>query len=359
MAREKIDGLRRLLSGALPFPDKGRVFLVDTGLEFLAVEASAAVGPDRIVFVERHLGHATGVFPQPALHAARAEPEAGDMVILAAGRNRQRLFQDLEYYAKAVGPSGMIALFGTRKEGMHPAEDLLQRHGRDIKTTQKGGARLKVVQPREDEVDWQLEEHLQSFVIEARQQRVQVSAVPGVFSWDRLDGGSALLLESVRTREGDRLLDLACGNGVLTAVLLAEGVISEATLTDADALALSAARETLTLNGQQGEIIASDAGDGLPPKAYDLILCNPPYHSGSMQERGTGQRMIEQCARLLATRGRVLLVAPVFHDHGPELERLFRSHGVALETPSFRVWRAARPRRQARRTVPTKKGLAP
>ncbi len=359
MPRNKLDGFRRLLSSALPFPDKGRVFLVDTALEFLALEANAAVGSDRLVIVERHLGLATSVFSQPVLHAARAMPEAGDMVILAAGRNRQRLFQDLEHYANRVGASGRLALFGTRKEGMLPAEELLHLHGREVKTLQRGGARLIVVQPHENEGDWQLEEHPRSFRVEARERHVKVSAMPGVFSWDRLDGGSELLLESVRTREGDHLLDLACGNGVLAAVLLDEGVISEATLTDADALALEAARETLELNGQCGEIIASDAGEELPAKTYDLILCNPPFHSGSMQERGTGQRMIEQCARLLATRGRVLLVAPVFHDHGPELERRFRSHGVAMETPSFRVWRAARPRRQIRAMDPAKKGLAP
>ncbi len=346
MPKGREDGLRRLLAGALPFPDAGRVFLVDVDLPFLEEEIAAALGHDHLVIVDRRLGHARPRPPFQVQHDFRADADTGDMVVMPAGRDRLKLFHDLQHYAEGVGPAGMIALFGTRKEGMLPAEALLRDHCREIEARQRGGARLLVVSPDEGGAAWKLSSPPDSYVAEARGQRVEVCARPGLFSWDSLDEASALMLKSAKPREGDRLLDLGCGSGVVAAILLREGLVDSATLTDEDALALEASRRTLELGGFDAEVVASDAGDVLEAKSFDLVLCNPPYHSGSMQVRGPGRRMIEQAARVLASKGRLYLVAPVFHDHAPELERLFRSHDVVAETPSFRIWRATRPRRQ-------------
>ncbi len=345
MARDREDSLQRLLSGALPFPQQGRVFLVDTASDFLAAEAAEAVGDANLVVVERRLER-HGLLPgHSVIHAHRAEPQAGDMLVLAAGRERLRLFLDLEHYAKRVGPRGRIAIYGTKKEGVQPAEALLREHCIEQVARQKAGARLLVAKPREGEENWKLETPPDTFSAEARGQSVTACALPGVFSWDRLDEASQLMLDACKPREGDHLLDMGCGCGVVSCVLLAEGLVTSATLVDSDALAIQASRRSLELGGFQGEVLASDAGEGLAAKAFDMALCNPPYHSGSMQERGTGRRMIDNISRALTTKGRLYLVGPVFHDHSPELERLFRFHEVVVETPSFKVWRASRPKR--------------
>jgi len=346
MSPRRDDGLRRLLSGALPFPETGGVFLMDTGLAFLAKEAEAAVGSDRLVLTERYLDRIALFGERHVLHRARPEPESGDMVILAAGRERLRLFRDLQDLAARVGENGRVALFGTKRDGMIPAEALLREHGRVTLSLQRGGARLLIVAPLAGEPDWNLETPPDHFNVEARAVRLRVRALPGVFSWNRLDEGSAFLLDSLKVREGDRLLDLGCGNGVVAAALLTEGVVSSATLCDSDALAVEAAEDTLALNGHEAEVLADDAGTGLPRKSFDLVACNPPYHQGGSQERGTGQRMIAESARVLDARGRLVLVAPRFHDHGPELVRHFRSSGILRENSSYRIWQGARPRRR-------------
>jgi 16S rRNA G1207 methylase RsmC len=349
MARDREDSIRRLLSGALPFPEQGRVFLVETSSDFLARAAAEAVGDERLVIVERRLERHALLSDFKVIHSERAEPEIGDMVIIAAGRERLRLFIDLEHYAGCVGPQGQIAVFGTRKEGVQPAEALLRDHCIEQSARQKAGARLLVVKPREGEDDWNLETPADTFSAEARGQSVTACALPGVFSWDRLDDASTLMLSACKPREGDHLLDMGCGSGVISCILLNEGLVTSATLADSDALALKASRRSLELCGFQGEVLASDAGEGLPAKSFDMALCNPPYHSGSMQERGTGRRMIDNISRALTTKGRLYLVGPVFHDHSPELERLFRYYEIATETPSFRVWHASRPRRNPRK----------
>jgi len=229
----------------------------------------------------------------------------------------------------------------------HPhAEALLREHGTEIDSRQRAGLRMLAVHPLGAGDSWELEDLPATYLAEARGLAVPVSARPGLFSWHHLDEATTLMLETARTHEGDRLLDLGCGNGVVGTLLLAEGAVASATFCDHDALALEAAAETLSLNGLEGSLLADDAGESLPAKAFDLVLCNPPYHHGTTQERGTGRRMIEQSARALDAKGRLYLVAPVFHNHAGDLERLFRLVDLAAETPSFRVWHAARPRRR-------------
>ena len=78
-------------------------------------------------------------------------------------------------------------------------------------------------------------------------------------------------------------LDLCTGSGCL-AVLLAHGYPNA----DIDAVdispdALAVAQHNVAEYGLEGRInlIASNLFDNVPPKAYDLIVCNPPYVSAS------------------------------------------------------------------------------
>jgi 16S rRNA (guanine1207-N2)-methyltransferase len=184
------------------------------------------------------------------------------------------------------------------------------------------------------------------YLAEARGRSVKVARRPGVFSWEALDSATTLLLEGCLPRDGDHLLDLGCGAGVVAAIMLDEGKVATATLSDSDALALDASRETLALNGLRGELLASDAGDSLPEKSYDLILCNPPFHRGFRSERGALERMIARAARLLAPRGRLYIVGPHTLGLGGRLEAQFRRVDGLPATPSVELWRAGRPRRQ-------------
>ncbi len=125
MATDPQEKLRRLLAGSIPFPAQGRVWLVDTGLEFLAREALDALGSERVSVVERDLVTARRLAAAlPALsvaHAPRALPDAGDLVVLPLDKDRRALFGALAALATRVGPAGCLALYGARREGIEPA----------------------------------------------------------------------------------------------------------------------------------------------------------------------------------------------------------------------------------------------
>ncbi len=347
MAADRLEKLRRLLSGNIPFPETGRGFLVNTGLGFLVGDGLSALGADRLRVAERDLISARGLTASyPGLkveHAAFAKPEAGDLVVLPVDKNRQRIHEDLLRLAAAVGNEGRLALYGGKKEGITPALKLLDSFCELSPPVTRGGLRLVLARPTGTLPT--IEEH-GYYLAEARGRRVKVARRPGVFSWEALDPATALLLECCLPRDGEHLLDFGCGAGVVAAIMLDEGKVSTAALSDSDALALDAARETLALNGMRGELLAADAGDDLPEKSYDLILCNPPFHRGFRSERGALERMIARAARLLAPKGRLYIVGPHTLGLAGHLEAQFRRVDALPASPSVELWRAGRPRRQ-------------
>lgn len=106
---------------------------------------------------------------------------------------------------------------------------------------------------------------------------------PGVFSHCRLDDGSRLLLDTVlpQIRQHQTVLDLGAGVGVLglsLAGLLSRG---EVWLVDSDIRAVRLAEENMRLNGiENAHVVLGDITRDLPRRKFDLVVSNPPTHSG-------------------------------------------------------------------------------
>jgi 16S rRNA (guanine1207-N2)-methyltransferase len=324
---------------------------VDTGLPWLAREAEGAMGSDRLVICERDLvsvNQMRAALPDLEIkHTARPDPDQGDLVILPLGKNRQGFFLELERLGHLVGPDGLLAVYGGNKEGARPAQDFLSAHCRIEEPRTKGGARLLLAHPTEIG-EWDVERPTDHYLATARGETVKVAARPGLFSWNHLDPATEALLERCLPREGDNLLDLGCGAGVVGAIMLAEGKVATATLTDSDSAALVAAGQTMDLNRLTAEITPSDAATELPDKQFNLIICNPPFHRGFAGEKGTVQRMIEEAWRVLAAKGRLYIVGPHTLRIGSHLAEVFQNHELLFEEPRFQVWRAVRRRRTRR-----------
>lgn len=80
---------------------------------------------------------------------------------------------------------------------------------------------------------------------------VEVAGLPGIFSHDGLDSGTRMLLETLEEQpvQADRLLDFACGAGVIGAWIQAwqvgrEEVVASVDGVDVQSQAVICARET-------------------------------------------------------------------------------------------------------------------
>ena len=127
----------------------------------------------------------------------------------------------------------------------------------------------------------------------------------GVFSRDRIDPGTALLIKRMEVLPADRILDLGCGYGVVGIVAAKLAPEGHVTLIDINERAVALARENLKAN----DIANAEAlqGSGFAPVAgrvFDLIALNPPIRAGL----SVVHQLIEQAHAHLATGGRFYLV---------------------------------------------------
>ncbi|MCB9663278.1 MAG: methyltransferase [Alphaproteobacteria bacterium] len=135
---------------------------------------------------------------------------------------------------------------------------------------------------------------------------------PGVFSWERVDAGTALLAASLPPTLAGRVADAGAGHGVLSDLLLArcpevEGVH----LLEADARALALAERTLA-ERHAGRVLGAHWGDATarwPVWGLDAVVTNPPLHVGGREDPELGRAVLRRAAEALRPGGVCWLVA--------------------------------------------------
>lgn len=142
--------------------------------------------------------------------------------------------------------------------------------------------------------------------------------VPGdVFSTQRIDEGTQLLLGHLPPGEPASLLDLGCGYGALGLPVAARFPRLRALLVDRDLLAVEAAAHNARALGLSGVEVRPSLGyRGLPPGAapFDWLLCNVPARIGP---EAIGA-FLERGQALLAPGGELRVV--VIRDLVPVVE---------------------------------------
>lgn len=149
---------------------------------------------------------------------------------------------------------------------------------------------------------------------------------PGVFSWDRIDAGSALLLKHLPALRGQGA-DLGCGIGVLARAVLQSPEVQSLTCVDIDRRAIHAARKNLT--DARAQFLWADIRNGsLPAQTLNFVVMNPPFHDAGVEDKSLGQAFVTRAAALLKAGGMLWCVA---NRHLP-YEALFSSHFTRTET---------------------------
>ena len=159
---------------------------------------------------------------------------------------------------------------------------------------------------------------------------------PGIFADGRLDAGTRALLEAIGTLQlaGRRVLDFACGSGVVGAFIAGLEPTARMDLLDADAVALAAAGQ----NVSGARLIPSDGFDALAGERYDLIVSNPPYHAGKAQTGRMVERLLRGAPDHLEAGGSLLLVTQRRFPLAALMKSIFETVKILLDVGPHRVW---------------------
>ena len=102
----------------------------------------------------------------------------------------------------------------------------------------------------------------------------------GVFSKDKVDYGTRLLLESLPEGLSGRILDLGCGYGAIGLSIAKAYPNVHVLLADINVRAVELARENARLNDiTNAEVYQSDGFDKIDG-IFDVIVTNPPIRAG-------------------------------------------------------------------------------
>ena len=134
---------------------------------------------------------------------------------------------------------------------------------------------------------------------------LKLATEAGVFSRERVDRGTRLLIKHLHVEPTDRVLDLGCGYGVVGVVAALLAPNGHVTLVDINRRAVDLARRNLRLNAVANAEVLH--GDGFAPvygRSFDLIALNPPIRAGLRLVH----RLIEEAKDHLSCGGRFYLV---------------------------------------------------
>lgn len=175
-----------------------------------------------------------------------------------------------------------------------------------------------------------------------------VAGMPGVFSDGTLDGGTRMLLKTLAEKplKADRILDFACGAGVIGAWLHAVRAEPERAKlvvdgVDVQAQAVMCARATYGKAGIHGNIVASDGLAGLEGR-WQAVLTNPPFHSGVKTDTSMTEQFLREVAQHLEPGGELRLVANNFLPYEGEILRQIGPVEKLVQDRRFTVYRAFR-----------------
>jgi 16S rRNA (guanine1207-N2)-methyltransferase len=157
--------------------------------------------------------------------------------------------------------------------------------------------------------------------------------VPGLFGWNKIDAGSTLLAEHLPADLAGVAADFGCGFGYLAARLTERcPLVVSVDAYDADKRSIEA---TIRNNSAKVNALWQDMRTFAPKPLYDVVVMNPPFHSGRDEDMGLGEIFIKNAWASLRSRGQLFMVANrnlPYEQVVPQLKAIYAGQGYKIMT---------------------------
>lgn len=266
--------------------------------------------------------------------------EGAATVLMQLPRSLDALDEIAQVVAASAAPGARLVAGGRVKHMTLAMNDVLARHFAEV-TASRAASKSRVLHasgPIPTEPSWpRRQEHSDP--------RITVCAHGAAFAGTSIDIGTRFLLRFLPDmREAASVIDLACGTGVLATMLARERPGIRVVATDQSAAAVASARATAAANAvaDRVDVVRDDGLGSQPGASADLILLNPPFHSGAAVTDAIAPRLFADAARVLRPGGELWCVYNSHLGYRPILERLVGPTRQAGRNPKFTVTESVR-----------------
>ncbi|MCF7481260.1 methyltransferase [Vibrio sp. J1-1] len=163
---------------------------------------------------------------------------------------------------------------------------------------------------------------------------IQLKNLPNVYSGESLDLGARFMLQHIPQDPNiSHIVDLGCGNGVLSVKAGQLNPNARLTCVDESFMALESAKQNLLDNlgeGRDIQCIANNCLDGFEHDSCSLIMCNPPFHQQQTITDHIAWQMFCDSQQVLNKGGRLLVIGNRHLGYDAKLKRLFGANNVKL-----------------------------
>jgi 16S rRNA (guanine1207-N2)-methyltransferase len=269
----------------------------------------------------------------------QAEGVGFDAALVLAGRHRGQNDLRVAEAVQRVAPGGLIVVAGGKDDGIAslrkrinelvPLDGHLPKHH---------GIAFWFRRPADTGAAATLRTANPALLVEGR-----FHTAPGMFSFDKVDAGSKLLVENLPSDLRGDVADFCAGWGYVSAEVAARSQgLSGLDLYEAEFDALEAAKRNVGKATVEPRFfwidLLSEAVDG----RYDAIVMNPPFHRSRAAEPEIGAGMIRAAAKALKPGGRLFMVANRQLPYEPVLAAAFSSHAEIARDGMFKIFAARR-----------------
>lgn len=266
-----------------------------------------------------------------------------DYVLLHAPQNTQAMRYQLAQSVLRLSDDGVLIAVAANDAGGKRLGKMLKMMGVSCEEESKEKSRIVIARKQNANA-----EILQDWIAQGRPQMIgdgSFLSQPGVYSWDKIDKGSALLTEYLPdTSKGETLkgvgADFGCGYGYLAkAVLERYESVKMLYCIEADHAALKCAKENLADYSDKTEFIWRDlTAFDYRLKPLDWVVMNPPFHEGKMADSEIGKAFIRTAHKFLRKNGRLYMVANTHLPYEKHLNDIFYKVEKAAEGNGYKVF---------------------
>ncbi len=292
--------------------------------------------PIELARVVRDACQFSPLFPASAALEDCAASTLVDMVMLAPSGTLERRYS-LAQALRALAPDALFMVMAPKDKGGARLKQELKNFGCDV--TEYARRHSRICECRKPAKLTGIDEA----IAEGAPRLVEAMGFwsqPGVFSWNRLDIGSKLIVENLPPLVG-RGVDLGCGYGYLARTALDSQQVKELTLMDIDRRAIDCAKRNI--DDPRARFMWADLeSSNMKLSNLDFVVMNPPFHDAGIEDQELGKKFIERAHAILRAGGVCWLTANQHLPYEDVLKALFKSVSLKAKADGFKIYEAVK-----------------